>query len=110
MTTMTADLAYTSDSALETAWARRGWDAVDRMVLWAVEQLGEDATFDAVAQILPAGVHYRVITMTLRGFVADGLVERRRVHADPSGPVTAIGSVRTVYVLVGAAVELRQAA
>lgn len=109
MTTTTA-LAYTSDTAIETAWARRGWDAVDRMVLWALEQLGEHATFDAIAQILPAGVHYRVITMTLRSFVAGGLVERRRVHADPSGPVTAIGSVRTVYVLVGAAVELCQAA
>lgn len=106
----TTELAFTSDTADSLAYARRGWDAVDRMVQWAVEQR-KAGSFDELVQILPEGIAYRVIGQTLRGLVADGLVERRRLPADPSGPVVAIGETRTVYVLAEPTVTaLRQAA
>lgn len=104
--TTTAVLAYTSS----TADVRKGWDAVDRMVLWAVSQR-KAGSFDELTQILPEGIAYRVIGKTLESLAADGLVERRRVPADPSGPVVAIGETRTVYVVAeSTAPAMRRAA
>jgi hypothetical protein len=73
---------------------RRAWDTLDRMALWAVGQL-EQAPTERVAELLPEGVLYRLIELTLIGLVQDGLLQERRSSVRTLGENAICGS--TIY-------------
>lgn len=77
-------LAYTTGPG-----PRRGWDAFDAMVLWAVAQRPRQ-TFDEIAALLPAGVSYHLIHNVLRLAEGGGLIVRvvasiTRYQVTPAG-------------------------
>lgn len=81
-------LAFTTD----TRDQRPGWDAFDRMVLWAVAARPRQ-TLDDIAALLPAGVAYHLIRSALDTTVGEGLVVRT-VADEPTYRVTPSGQYR----------------
>lgn len=64
-------LAYTSD-------ARRpgkGWDSLDRMVLWTFSASPRQS-FTDVVRLLPTGLHFRLVHKSLAVLVEQGMLSR----------------------------------
>lgn len=76
----------------DTRDQRRGWDAFDRMVLWAVSNRPRQA-FEDITRLLPAGVADHLIREALDTAVRDGLVVCA-VSAEPRYQISPAGQYR----------------
>lgn len=85
-----------TSTLIHTSTGARGWDAFDRIVLWAVGAR-PCQTFDGIVQLLPEGIAYHLVRSALKHAIRAGLVEQHRTYSD--GPVVALDSARTVYTL-----------
>jgi hypothetical protein len=92
MTSLTVHSSSTADP-------RKAWASLDRMTLWAVGQL-EQAPTERVAELLPEGILYRHIELTLAGLVGDGLLQERRSSVRTLGENAISGS--TIYTTTAA--------
>lgn len=83
------DLVYSTSAS----WPHtRGWDAFDRLVLWAVAARPAQC-FDDVVQLVPDGVLFYLVRRSLQFLAGAGLVVRRRANSSAPGGVAVDRSV-----------------